>query len=81
MSEVMVEEVRRCRGDAGGEVIDGARECDDVRGDGAAPSHRKAGGKSIVCECDCDRGLIVCAVGECAMRRYKAGLRRKQKQS
>ena len=50
MSEEMVEEVRRCLDDVGGDVIDCAREWCTVFGDCDWPSHRKADGSNIVCD-------------------------------
>lgn len=69
MSEVMVEEVRRCcRGAAGGDVIECARVCAMVCGGCAGRSQGKAEGSNIVCDCDCD----VCDCGVCARGTVKS---------
>ena len=68
MSEVMVEEVRRCcRGAAGGDVIECARVCAWVCIDCAGRSQVKAEGSNI-CDCSvCARGKVqseICAGGK-----------------
>ena len=66
MSEVMVEEVRLCRGGAGGDVIECARMCARVCGGCAGRSQGKAEGSNIVCDCD------VCRCDVCAQVQSKA---------